>query len=73
MSRSISTPPSIKDKVLDTKEAAKALNVSESRVRQFCQAGRLGKKFSGQYFILREELQRFMTEVRTNGRPITKN
>ena len=60
------------NQLLTTKDVAKAMNLSETRIRQFCQEGRLGQKFNRRFIILREDLRRFMQETRTNGRPSTK-
>jgi len=58
-------------KLFDTKEAATRLGVSEQRVRQFCEEGRLGtKKFAGRWVITEAELRAF--KLRPTGRPPKK-
>lgn len=55
-------------KLLDTKEAAARLGVSEQRVRQFCEEGRLeARKFAGRWVITEAELRAF--KLRPTGRP----
>ncbi len=54
-------------KLVDTKEAAARLGVSEQRVRQFCEEGRLGRKFAGRWMITGAELRAF--KLRPKGRP----
>lgn len=57
--------------LLDTKEVAARLGVSEQRVRQFCEEGRLGKqKFAGRWVITEAELRAF--KLRPTGRPPKK-
>lgn len=54
---------------LSTKDAAEMLKVSQVRVRQFCQDGRIGQKVGDRYLILREEVLQFMRKDRPVGRP----
>lgn len=61
------------EKYLSTKDAAKLLNVSQVRVRQFCQEGRIGQKVGDRYLILRDEVQKFLSHERPNGRPPSQN
>jgi len=51
------------------KQAAKELELSPSRVRQFCQQGRIGTPYGWQYLITREELETFKEIERPPGRP----
>lgn len=53
--------------LLDTKEAATRLGVSEQRVRQFCEKGRLGTKFAGRWVMTEAELRAF--KPHPTGRP----
>ena len=53
-------------------QAAKELNVSETTVRRFCYAKRLGEKVGRQWVITREELDRFKKLDRKPGRPKKK-
>lgn len=60
------------NRYLSTSEAAKLIGLSEIRVRQFCQSGRLGEKICGRYAISYKELQAFQAQERVNGRPSEK-
>lgn len=53
--------------LLDTKEAAARLGVSEQRVRQLCEAGEFGEKFAGRWVVTAAELRAF--KPRPRGRP----
>ncbi len=53
--------------LLDTKDVAARLGVSEQRIRQFCEGGRLGRKFAGRWAITEAELRVF--KLRPTGRP----
>ena len=53
--------------LLDTKEAATRLGISEQRVRQFCEEGRLGTKFAGRWVIPETALRTF--KPNPTGRP----
>jgi len=56
------------DKLLTTKKAAKKLNVSERRIRQFIAAGRLPAiKFGRDWVISKDDLSKVAN--RKNGRP----
>jgi excisionase family DNA binding protein len=57
------------EKFLSTKDAAKLLNVSQVRVRQFCQEGRIGQRVGNRYLILRDEIVDFLRKDRPKGRP----
>ena len=57
-------------KLVDTKEAAARLGVSEQRIRQFCEGGRLGRKFAGRWVMTEKELRAF--KLRPTGRPTKK-
>ena len=56
--------------LLDTKEVAARLGVSEQRVRQLCEEGKLGGKFAGRWAITEAELRTFKLPPR--GRPPKK-
>lgn len=53
-------------------EAAEQLGVSEIRVRQFCQEGRLGQKVGSIWLIARGELFAFKRKKRHPGPPRKK-
>ena len=55
--------------LMTCEQAAKALNVSADRVRQFCQEGRLGQKLGGRWVIPADEVKLFDQIPRTTGRP----
>jgi len=57
--------------LLDTKVAASRLGVSEQRIRQFCEQGRLpGRKFAGRWMITDTDLRAF--KLQPTGRPRKK-
>lgn len=55
--------------ILTTEQAAEIIGVSEIRVRQFCQEGRLGKKFGDRWVITAKEAREFSGKQRPSGRP----
>ncbi len=55
--------------LLSVKKVAKELGVSENRVREFCQEGRLGEKVGRQWIITRDELEAFKLIPRRRGAP----
>jgi hypothetical protein len=55
------------DKLLTTKEAAFLLGLSSVRVNQFCQEGRMGKKFGKAWMIEISELEKFAQIERSTG------
>lgn len=55
--------------LLTVPEAAALLGVTEARVRQLCNKGRLGRKFGNQWAISRDELRQFALIPRNPGRP----
>lgn len=59
--------------LLSVKEVAGELGVSENRVREYCQEGRLGEKVGRQWVITREELEAFKKIPRKRGAPRTKS
>lgn len=69
MSRDTNHPKNVESQLLTTRDAASWLGVSESRVRKLCQAGRLGKKLAGRFFISITEMQQFAALKRPAGRP----
>lgn len=50
-------------------EVAKALGLSEGRVRVLCQHGRLGQRVAGVWLITTAELEAFKRTRRGPGRP----
>ena len=50
-------------------EVAKALGLSEGRVRVICQQGRLGQRVAGVWLITTDELEAFKRHRRGPGRP----
>ncbi|MAU01483.1 MAG: hypothetical protein CL608_30450 [Anaerolineaceae bacterium] len=59
--------------LLSVKEVAGELGVSENRVREYCQEGRLGEKVGRQWVITREELEAFKKIPRKRGAPRRKH
>jgi excisionase family DNA binding protein len=57
------------DDMLTIEEAARELELSPRRVRQFCQEGRLGRRLGWQWVITRDELEEFKRQWRPCGRP----
>ena len=55
--------------ILTVAQAAQELAITENTVRQYCQAGRLGRKFGRQWIITRQELDQFKEQRRPPGRP----
>ena len=55
--------------LLTVPQAAELLGLSDVRVRQFCQQGRLGKKIGPLYLISQRELRAFSDKPRLTGRP----
>ena len=55
--------------LLTVKQVAKELGLSENRVREFCQEGRLGEKVGHQWIITRAELEEFKQIPRKRGNP----
>jgi excisionase family DNA binding protein len=55
--------------LLSVPEAAAYLGVTNSRVQQFCQAGRLGQPVGDRWVIRLAELERFAKIPRPVGRP----
>ena len=54
-------------KYLTTREAAKLLGISQSRVVQFCREDRLGRKIGRNWAITRAQLERFRGIERKPG------
>ena len=54
-------------RLLDTKQTAARLKISERRVRALCEAGRLGTQVAGRWVILESELKTFRPQP--TGRP----
>lgn len=56
---------------MTVKEVAASLGISEKRVREYCRAGRLGRKVGRQWIITKEEFERFVRDDYTGepGRP----
>lgn len=59
--------------LLSVKEVAEELGVSENRVREYCQEGRLGEKVGRQWVITRAALDEFKKIPRKRGAPRRKN
>lgn len=59
-------------KYFTTAEAAEKLGLDERRVRQFCEAGRLGVKIGRNWAISEADLKRFAKKPRAVGRPPKK-
>lgn len=55
------------NRTLGKKEAAEILELSEVRVLQLAQRGRIGKKIAGQYRFSHEELEAFKRQERKTG------
>ena len=55
--------------LLSVKQVANELGISENRVREFCQEGRLGEKVGRQWIITRSELEAFKLIPRKRGAP----
>ena len=55
--------------ILTVAQVAKELDITGNTVRQYCQAGRLGRKIGRQWLITREELDTFKEQRRPPGRP----
>ena len=56
--------------LLTVPQAAEYLSLSAVRVRQFCQAGRLGRKVGYRWIITMEELEAFAERERPIGYPL---
>ena len=56
-----------------TSKAAQFLGLSETRVRQFCQEKRIGRKIGNSYVITQDELLEFAKNERPTGKPPKKN
>jgi excisionase family DNA binding protein len=56
-------------KLLTTAEAADRLGISEVRIRQLCQDGRLGRKIGRDWLFTAEEVESFRRQSRPTGRP----
>lgn len=55
---------------MTVKEIAAELDISEERVRKYCQQGRMGQKVAGVWLITREEFDAFLeTYTGKPGRP----
>jgi excisionase family DNA binding protein len=61
-----------KTKLMTVPEAAKVLRLSDVRVRQLCQEGRLGKKVGSRYILEESEIRRFSKVNRPAGRKSSK-
>jgi hypothetical protein len=55
--------------LLTVAQVSKELSISENRVREYCQGGRLGRKVGRQWIITRAELDEFKVKPRRAGRP----
>ncbi len=52
---------------LTTYEAAERLGVSDRRVRQFCLAGRLGRRIGRDWAITEAQVEKFVSITRSCG------
>jgi excisionase family DNA binding protein len=59
----------MESKLLTTAEAADRLGLSEVRIRQLCNDGRLGRKVGRDWLFSEEELTAFLATDRPTGRP----
>ena len=59
--------------LLDVRQVAEELGISENTVRLYCQGGRLGTKVGQQWIITRAELEAFKKKPRKPGRPRKKD
>lgn len=59
--------------LLSITDVAKELNLSQNRVRTFCQDGRLGRKVGHQWIITRDELEAFKKLPRKRGIRINRH
>ena len=50
-------------------QAAERLGVTESLVRRWCRAGKLGVKVGGRWIVTESELEQFAAVPRHPGRP----
>lgn len=59
--------------LLTPAQAADRLGLSVSRVKQFCEEGRIGQRVGRRWIICRDELEQFAKIPRPNGRPRSRN
>ena len=60
----------MKDRILNVEEAAEILDLHPSRVRVFCEAGRLpARKIGKGWALLLSDVQAFKRQERKTGRP----
>jgi excisionase family DNA binding protein len=60
----------VKDRILNVEEAAEILDLHPSRVRVFCEAGRLpARKIGKGWALLLSDVQAFKRQERKTGRP----
>lgn len=60
------------EKLMTVPEAARVLELSDVRVRQLCQEGRLGRKIGARYIIDEQEVREFSKLNRPAGRKPAK-
>jgi len=58
--------------ILSPEQAAQELGITAGTVRQYCDQGRLGRKWGRVWLITREELDQFKAKRRPAGRPRKK-
>jgi excisionase family DNA binding protein len=58
--------------ILSPEQAAQELGITAGTVRQYCEQGRLGRKWGRVWLITREEFDQFKAERRPPGRPRKK-
>lgn len=61
------------EKLLSVPEAAEVLSLSNVRVRQLCQQGRIGEKIGRNYILTEREVKEFAKKTRPAGRPAQKS
>ena len=59
----------MENELLDVKQAARVLGVTDRRIRQLCQAGQIGVKIGSRWIIDRAKLEAFAQVPRPVGRP----
>lgn len=55
--------------ILTPAQVAEELGITEGTVRQYCQQGRIGRRFGRVWVITRQELETFKASRRRPGRP----
>lgn len=63
----------VSNEPITTAEAAELLGVTEIRVRQLCQDGKIGRKFGNQWLLTSEEIERFKPNYKRTPGPEKKH